>query len=61
MPVTSGEHYYTAAQMRDCLEAWALDVVIHDLARVGAITPWRKLAAMGEAYNIPVCDHVVPE
>ncbi|MBG05227.1 MAG: hypothetical protein CMM59_14260 [Rhodospirillaceae bacterium] len=61
MPVTGGEHYYTAAQMRDCLEARALDVVILDLARVGGITPWRKLAAMGEAYNIPVCGHVVPE
>ena len=53
-----GEHYYTAAQMRYCLEARALDVVIFDLARVGGITPWRKLAAMGEAYNIPVCGHV---
>ena len=61
MPVTGGEHYYTAAQMRAYLEARALDVVILDLARVGGRTPWRKLAAMGEAYNIPVCGHVVPE
>ena len=61
MPVTGGDHYYTAAQMRYCLEARALDVVILDLARVVGITPWRKLAAMGEAYNIPVCGHVVPE
>ena len=61
MKVTGGEHYYTAAQVRDCLEARALDVVILDLARVGGITPWRKLAALGEAYNIPVCGHVVPE
>tara|TARA_B100000676_G_C18091173_1_gene859935 strand:- start:10497 stop:11582 length:1086 start_codon:yes stop_codon:yes gene_type:complete len=61
MRVTGGEHYYTAAQVRDCLEARALDVMILDLARVGGITPWRKLAALGEAHGIPVCGHVVPE
>ncbi|MEC7396627.1 MAG: enolase C-terminal domain-like protein, partial [Pseudomonadota bacterium] len=34
---------------------------ILDLARVGGRTPWRKLAAMGEAYSIPFCGHVAPE
>ena len=61
MQVTGGEHYYTLAQVRECLEARALDVIILDLARVGGITPWRKMAALGEAYNVPVCGHVVPE
>ena len=61
MPVTGGEHSYTAAQMRDCIQARALDLVILDLARVRGITPWRKLAATGEAYDISVCGHVVPE
>ena len=61
MPVTGGEHYYMAAQMRDCLEARTLGVVTLDLARVGGIAPWRKLATMGEADNISVCGHVVPE
>ena len=61
MPVTGGEHYYTVAELRNCLEARALDVVILDLARVGGITPWRKMAALGEAFNVPVCGHVVPE
>lgn len=61
MPVTGGEHYSTLSQVRDCLEARALDVIILDLARVGGITPWRKMAAMGQAFNVPVCGHVVPE
>ena len=47
--------------MRAYLEARALDMVTLDLAHVGGRTPWRKLAAMGEAHNIPVCGHVVPE
>ena len=61
MTVTGGEHYYTAAQMRAYLEAWALDMVILDFARVAGRTPWRKLTAMGEAYNISVYGHVVSE
>ena len=61
IPVTGGEHYYTLSQVRECLQAEALDVLILDLARVGGITPWRKMAAMAEAFNIQVCGHVVPE
>jgi L-alanine-DL-glutamate epimerase-like enolase superfamily enzyme len=36
-------------------------VVILDLARVGGVTPWRKIAAVAQAHRIPVCGHVVPE
>jgi len=61
MPVTGGEHYYTRAELRACLEAGALDVVILDLARVGEITPWGKVAVLGEAFNVPICGHFVPE
>ena len=38
-----------------------MDVLILDLARVCGITPWRKMAAFGEAFNVPVCGHFVPE
>ncbi len=41
--------------------ARAVDVAIVDLARVGGITPWRKIAALAQAYQLPVCGHVVPE
>ncbi len=59
--VAGGEHYYTLDQFRTCLAHEALDVVILDLARVGGITPWRKIAALAEAHHVPVCGHVVPE
>ena len=32
-----------------------------DLVRVGGITQWRKVAAMAEAFNLPVVSHLVPE
>ena len=36
-------------------------MLILDLARVGGVTPWRKIAALAHAHRIPVCGHVVPE
>lgn len=32
-----------------------------DLLRVGGITEWRKVAAMAEAFNLPVVSHMLPE
>jgi L-talarate/galactarate dehydratase len=61
VPVTAGEHLYHLDAFRVLLEARAVDVVILDLARVGGITPWRKIAGMAHAHRIPVCGHVVPE
>jgi L-alanine-DL-glutamate epimerase-like enolase superfamily enzyme len=61
VPIAAGEHLYHLDAFRTLLEARAVDVVILDLARVGGITPWRKIAALAEAHGIPVCGHVVPE
>ena len=61
IPVTGGGHHYTLVELRDCLEKRVLDVVVFDLARVSCITPWRKMAALFLAFNVPVCGHVVPE
>jgi len=61
VPVAAGEHLYHLAAFRALLEARAADVVILDLARVGGITPWRRIAALAQAHQVPVCGHVVPE
>ena len=61
VPVTGGEHLYDLRAFRNLLQASGVDVAIMDLARVGGITPWRKIAALAQAYQTPVCGHVVPE
>jgi L-alanine-DL-glutamate epimerase-like enolase superfamily enzyme len=61
MPVAAGEHLYQLADFQRLLQARAVDVVILDLARVGGITPWRRIAALAQACQTPVCGHVVPE
>jgi L-alanine-DL-glutamate epimerase-like enolase superfamily enzyme len=43
------------------IEQRSVDYVMIDLARVGGITPWRKVAGMAEAFNLPVVSHVIPE
>jgi L-alanine-DL-glutamate epimerase-like enolase superfamily enzyme len=59
--IAAGEHLYHLDAFRTLLEARAVDVLILDLARVGGITPWRRVAALAQAHRIPVCGHVVPE
>jgi L-alanine-DL-glutamate epimerase-like enolase superfamily enzyme len=61
VPIAAGEHLYHLDAFRALLEARAVDVVILDLARVGGVTPWRKIAGLAQAHRIPVCGHVVPE
>jgi L-alanine-DL-glutamate epimerase-like enolase superfamily enzyme len=61
VPITGGEHLYHLDAFRRTLDARAVDVVILDLARVGGITPWRRIAALAHAHRVPVCGHVVPE
>jgi L-alanine-DL-glutamate epimerase-like enolase superfamily enzyme len=61
VPLAAGEHLYHLDAFRVLLEARAVDVLILDLARVGGVTPWRKVAALAAAHRVPVCGHVVPE
>jgi L-talarate/galactarate dehydratase len=61
IPVAGGEHLYGLDPFQKTFEARALDIAIIDLARVGGITPWMKVAALAEARGIPVADHVIPE
>jgi L-alanine-DL-glutamate epimerase-like enolase superfamily enzyme len=61
VPVAGGEHLYQLEQFNRLFQARAVNIAIIDLARVGGITPWRKIAALAQACRVPVCGHVVPE
>jgi len=39
----------------------ACSIVQVDVARVGGITPWLKVAHMAEAFNLAVCPHFLME
>ncbi|MCA0938472.1 mandelate racemase/muconate lactonizing enzyme family protein [Salipiger pacificus] len=61
VPVAVGESMYSLSQFKDYLVGNAASIVQVDVARIGGITPWMKVAHMAEAHNVPVCPHFLME
>ena len=61
VPIAVGESLYSPGQFADYLRAGACSIVQVDVARVGGITPWLKVAHMAEAMNVAVCPHFLME
>lgn len=61
IPVAVGESMYHLAQFREYLEQGACSIVQPDVARIGGITPWLKVAHLAEAFDVPVCPHFLME
>ncbi|UNK71476.1 mandelate racemase/muconate lactonizing enzyme family protein [Microbacterium sp. H1-D42] len=60
-PIAVGESMYSAAQFREYLDRGAAGIVQVDVARVGGITPWLKVAHLAETFNVHVCPHFLME
>lgn len=60
-PLAGGECLYGITPFRHMIEAHSVDIVMIDLNRVGGISNWMKVAAMAEAFNLPVVSHLLPE
>jgi L-alanine-DL-glutamate epimerase-like enolase superfamily enzyme len=60
-PIAIGESLYSLSQFKDYLQADACSIVQVDVARIGGITPWLKVAHLAEAYNVPVSPHFLME
>jgi L-alanine-DL-glutamate epimerase-like enolase superfamily enzyme len=61
LPVAVGESLYHPSHFREYLQREACSVVQADVARVGGITPWLKIAHLAECFNVPVCPHFLME
>ncbi|MCX4788501.1 MULTISPECIES: mandelate racemase/muconate lactonizing enzyme family protein [unclassified Streptomyces] len=61
IPVAVGESLYSAAQFREYLARGAASIIQVDVARVGGITPWLKVAHLAETFNVHVCPHFLME
>lgn len=59
VPIAAGETFSTKYGFRRIVEDKAVDIVIVDVLRAGGITEWMKIAALVEAYNLPVVSHCV--
>jgi L-alanine-DL-glutamate epimerase-like enolase superfamily enzyme len=61
VPLAVGESIYSVAQFRSYLEARAAAIVQVDVARIGGVTPWLKVAHLSEAFNVIVAPHFLME
>jgi len=61
IPIAVGESIYSIRQFNEYLQNSACSYVQADVARVGGITPWLKIAHLCEAYDIPIAPHFLME
>lgn len=61
IPIAVGESMYSLAQFRSYLHRQAASIIQVDVARIGGITPWLKVAHLAEAHNVAVCPHFLME
>ena len=56
-PIATGEQECTRWGFRDLIEHHAADILQPDVAVVGGVTEWMKVASLASAYDIPVASH----
>jgi L-alanine-DL-glutamate epimerase-like enolase superfamily enzyme len=61
VPVAVGESLYSPASFREYLQREAAGILQVDVARVGGITPWLKVAHLAEAHNVKIAPHFLME
>lgn len=61
LKIASGETEYTLYGFKDLLEYKAVDVLMPDLARVGGVTEFVKVAHLAQAHQVPISPHIFSE
>ena len=61
IPVAVGESVYSMHHFKEYLQHEAVEIIQVDVARIGGITPWLKVAHMAECHNKVVCPHFLME
>ncbi len=61
VPIAVGESLYSIGQFADYVRQGAASILQVDVARIGGITPWLKVAHLAEAHNLAVCPHFLME
>lgn len=59
LPLAAGENHHALHEFAALIAAGGVDFPEPDLATLGGITPWRKVAALAEAHHLPVTSHGV--
>lgn len=61
VPIAVGESLYSPGQFADYVQRGAASILQVDVARIGGITPWLKVAHLAECRNLAVAPHFLME
>jgi L-alanine-DL-glutamate epimerase-like enolase superfamily enzyme len=61
IPIAVGESLYSIGRFAEYVRRGAAGILQVDVARIGGITPWLKVANLAEAHNLAVCPHFLME
>lgn len=61
IPIAIGESIYSPSHFREYLVAGAAGIIQPDVARIGGISPWLKVAHLAETFNVKVAPHFLME
>lgn len=61
IPIAAGENEYTRYGFRDLIEHKSASILNPDAQFVGGVTEFMKVAALAQAYDLPVAPHGNPE
>jgi L-alanine-DL-glutamate epimerase-like enolase superfamily enzyme len=57
VPIAAGESHYTRYEFKELIQRKAVDIVQADAAKVGGITEFMKVAALADAFGLPMAPH----
>ena len=57
IPIAIGENHYGKWEFKEMMEKGAVEIVQADIGKCGGVTEYLKIAAMADAYGLPVCPH----
>jgi L-alanine-DL-glutamate epimerase-like enolase superfamily enzyme len=61
LPIAVGESLYSTTHFAEYLKRNACGIVQADVARIGGITPWLKVAHLAECHNVAIAPHFLME
>lgn len=60
-PIALGENVYTVSQFKEFIARRTVQYVQADVARVGGITPYIRVAEVADAFQLPMAPHFIME
>lgn len=61
IPIAAGENVFTVEDFEEICKRKAVDILQPDIIRCGGITGFIEIAKIIQKYDIPLCNHLLPE